>query len=288
MLQIVGITLGIQQYVLRDYINDENSALKLYRKLNEMGYESIELCQFLIEKSSYAASEALGPKNELDWKHILNAANLKVAGIHENFELIREDPEKYVKEATDFGTNTIVAAAALETDFRLRDSISKLVFELNQTGKILKDCGVHLLYHTHHMEYVHPTGDVNSGFYYLSEEVDPQYVGFEFDVYWAQMAGVNPEKEIARLGSRLAYVHLTDCTISEPPKGSYERESIPTELGMGNMDISSIVKMAQEAGCSSFISEQHGNWIDNSVLRSSQINAAFLKTVLCAETTSDL
>ena len=285
---MADISFGIQQYVLRDYINDENSALGLYRALKEMGYKSVELCQFLMEKSSVEASAALGPESKLDWKHILNEAGLKVAGIHENFELIREDPKKYANEAIALDAKTIVAAAALETDFHIRQSISKLASELNQTGKKLKKYGIQLLYHTHHMEYVHPKEDSNPGFYYLSEEVDSQYVGFEFDVYWAQIAGVNPEKEIARLGNRLASIHLTDCTISEPPEGSYERQPIPTELGMGNMDVASIVKMAERAGCRSFISEQHGNWRDGSVKKSSQINASYLKDVLCAETTSDL
>lgn len=285
---MMGVTLGIQQYVLRDYINDETEALAIYRALKEMGYESVELCRFLMEKSTVAASAALGPKNKLDWKHILQEVGLKTAGIHENFELIREAPEKYAKEAAALGTDTLVAAAALETDFHVRDSVSKLALALNRTGKILKDYGIRLLYHTHHMEYVHPTGDPHSGFYYLSEEIDPRYVGFEYDVYWAQIAGADPAKEIVRLGSRLECVHLSDCTISEPPEGSYEREPIPTELGMGNMDIPSIVRLAKEVGCRSFISEQHGNWIGGSVLRSSQINASFLRAVLCAETTSDL
>lgn len=274
---------AVQQFMLGTVMNNEKQAKATMAVMAAAGYNGIELCGFMIRPSGLAvklitqlAGMPVGNGGGLNWEKLVKDAGLRVVSVHEDLGTIEKDPAAVISEAEKFGTDKIVVTGMYQFDYGDEAAVRSLADRLNAAGKILSGSGVELLYHNHNCELRKVAPGVTA-YELLMEELDENYVNFEFDSYWMTEGGANALALMKRLGSRMKLWHINDR--GSRVKGAAITPILKTdsmELGCGNMDLDALSAQAKENGIEAVILESHRNWAEKSPVRSLQISAEYL------------
>lgn len=116
----------------------------------------------------------------------------------------------------------------------------------NRVGADAKQRGLRFAYHHHDFEMQPLEGAVPLDL--LLARTDADLVRLQMDVYWMTKGGRDPATEIARLGSRVASLHLKDMDRT-PAEGI-------TTVGSGKIDFARILGAARRAGISDWYVEE--------------------------------
>ena len=258
------IITGVQQIMIGTKCNSYDDALQTLTEIKNAGYESIELNDFMIHKSSLIvklmtkfSGMSIGNGGKLDWMQLIKESGLKVSSLHSDLGALENDAKAIANEAKSFGTDTVVITGMYRFDYSSLDEVTDLAHRLNAVGKILSEEGVRLLYHNHNCELQKVTKD-KTAYDIIIEETDPEYVNFEFDSYW--MADINDRGH----------------TKSGPYMTPILKENA-TELGNGNMDLNTLSEIAKKNGVEGVILETHKNWVDKDPIKSLQVSSEYMK-----------
>ena len=273
---------AVQQLMIGKACKSQDVASKVLGKIEEAGYDSIELNGFMIRPSSLvvkaltnAAGMKVGKCGKLDWQKLMGESKLSVVAIHEDLGTIGNHLDMVVEEAKAFNCNKIVVTGMYKFDYSKPKKVKKLCKQLNSAGKALAQHNIQLLYHNHNAEFLRYYSQNMFG--KMAELTNPEYVNFELDAFWVADAGVDPLDVMAALGDRLKLLHLTD-------RGARKGTKIFTpivkqkcvELGQGNLNLPAYCKKAEELGVETVILESHNNWIHNDPISSLQLSSKFL------------
>ncbi|WP_128102224.1 sugar phosphate isomerase/epimerase [Paenibacillus sp. DCT19] len=278
------VTTAVQQIMIGTMSNNYDNALQTLLAIKNAGYESIELNDFMIHKSSLLiklmtkfSGMSIGNGGKLDWPKLIEESGLKVVSLHSNLGSIENDAKAIADEAKKFGTDTVVITGMYKFNYSRLDDVEELAERLNQAGKALSEEGVRLLYHNHNVELQKVTSE-KTAYDIIIEETDPAYVNFEFDSYWMTDGGANVPALMEKLGSRMKLWHITDrgYTKSGPYMTPILKENV-TELGYGNMDLDTLSAIAIKHGVEGVILETHKNWVDNDPIKSLQVSAEYMQ-----------
>ncbi len=168
------------------------------------------------------------------------------------------DWDQVIRYNAELGSGGVVMPAYF---FKDKDDALRLAEWLNTSGKKCRAEGMDFYYHNHFHEF--QTFDGQTIMDILLKNTDPSYVLVEFDTYWAMRAGVDPITYMDQLGSRLGLLHQKDLSASASPVNLFELEQVSgvltpevlfstakpedfVEIGTGVMDISGILKKAEE------------------------------------------
>lgn len=275
---------AIQQFQLGTVLNNPQQAEQTLARLKKAGFDGIELCSFMIHPTPFlvklitkAAGMPVGNGGKLDWPGLIRGSGMAVPSLHQYLNSIEQDPAAAAAEAQSFGAHYVTITGMYRFDYGAADNVRELTERLNKAGQALAEHGVHLLYHNHNIEFNRMT-DGRRAYDAIVADTDPQYVGFEFDSYWASDAGANALETMRALGPRLKLYHINDrgCrTAAKSMTPIVKMDSM--ELGTGCMDLPPLIEQAKTAGAEAIILESHRNWIDGDPLRSAEISAEFLK-----------
>lgn len=273
---------AVQQLMIGKACKSQEVARNVLRKIEEAGYDSIELNGFMIRPSSLVvkaltnvAGMKVGKCGKLDWNKLIDESKLSVVAIHEDLGTIKNNIDMVVEEAKAFNCNKIVVTGMYKFDYSKPKKVKRLCKQLNNAGKALHRHGVQLLYHNHNAEFLRYYSQNMFG--KMIELTNPKYVSFELDAFWVADAGVDPLDVMDALGKRLNLLHLTD-------RGCRRGTKIFTpivkqkcvELGAGNLNLPAFCKKAEELGAQAVILESHKNWIHNDPIKSLQFSSKFL------------
>lgn len=273
---------AVQQLMIGKVCKSQDAASGALRKIEDAGYDAIELNGFMIRPSSLVvktltnvAGMKVGKSGKLDWQALINDSALCVVAIHEDLGTIMNNLDMVVDEANAFGCNKIVVTGMYKFDYSKPKKVKKLCTQLNSAGKELAQRGINLLYHNHNAEFLRYYSQNTFG--KMVELTDPQYVNFELDAFWVADAGVDPLDVMAALGDRLKLLHLTDRGVRKGTKiFSPIVKQKCVELGEGNLNLPAFCKKAEELGVDAVILESHKNWIHNDPIQSLQLSSKFL------------
>ena len=149
--------------------------------------------------------------------------------------------------------------------FESKDALLRKCEQYNQTGKKLKEAGIHYLYHNHFHEFQKFDGEYVLDI--MRNNVDPNYVGFQLDTYWVMRGGANPIEIIKKFGKSIKLIHQKDFSkeidipvnifsFNDPEQkldmnalfailgskiNGHEQKEAIVEIGTGRMDIQSIL-----------------------------------------------
>jgi len=273
----------VQQIMLGSVTSTEAQARTTLQRIKAAGYDGLELNRFMIHPSSLmvrmmtrAAGMPTGKGGKLDWHALLSGSGLGVASLHSDLGSLEREGEAVAEEAKSFGTDTIVITGMYRFDYGDESAVRELARRLNIAGEILRDEGLYLLYHNHHVELLR----LNSGkraYELLIEETDKDYVNFEFDSYWFTDGGADAKAWMQKLGSRMKLWHLTDRgSRRSGPAMTPILKADSVELGTGNMDLEGLWEIAAARGVQSVVLESHKNWIDRDPVKSLETSAKWL------------
>lgn len=274
---------AVQQFMLGSVLKNENSVRETLAAMKAAGYDSIELCGFMLHPMGLmirlltkAAGMPVGSGGNLDWENLVKESGLGVVSLHQDLGSIERDPKAAAVEAKKFGTDKVVITGMYRFDYGSEEAVRDLCCRLNAAGKALKDEGVELLYHNHNCE-LRKVNETQCAYDLLLEETDSNYVNFEFDSYWFTEGGADAKIWMQRLGSRMKLWHINDR--GTRMTGSAMTPILKTdsmELGTGNMDLVGFSEIAKANGIETVVLESHRNWIDNSPVKSLQLSAKWL------------
>lgn len=274
---------AVQQFMLGSVLKNEASVKKNLASIREAGYDSIELCGFMLHPMGFlvrmltkAAGMPVGSGGNLDWEHLVKESGLHVVSIHQDLGSIERDARAVAEEARRFGTDTVVITGMYRFDYGSEEAVRQLAHRLNEAGERLAEQEIRLLYHNHNCE-LRKTGGQKCAYDILLDETDSAYVGFEFDSYWFTEGGADAKWWMRRLGSRMKLWHINDRgTRLAGPAMTPILKTDSMELGTGNMDLDGLAEIARQNGVEAVILESHRNWIDNSPVKSLQLSAKWL------------
>ncbi|NLU51246.1 MAG: sugar phosphate isomerase/epimerase [Clostridiaceae bacterium] len=226
--------LGLQLFSLRQKC-DENLE-NVFSALSRAGYDGVEFYSFYNIEAG-------------EMRQLLNKYNLKAMGTHTGIEALTTGLDDLIRYCTEIG-GKYVTLAYYNSD--TKDGWLKLCEILDKAGKELRSNGLTLLYHNHAHEFeLCFDGEMPEDI--ILNNTSSVNLSLELDIYWAQYAGIDPEKYFKDNLSRIRTVHLKDMD---------KIEKKMTEVGTGRINCAGIYKLCKQSDFDWVILEQDEIYID--------------------------
>lgn len=247
--------VGLQLFsVWRDA---EKNFLGTIQKAAELGYEAVQFAGFYDT-----------PATKL--QNVLKENGLYAAGAHVGIEKLLDDELKRTFEYNSAIDNNLLVCPGLPNEMRQSAEDYKKTAEiLNQIGETCKEAGFTFGYHNHAFEFEQFGSE--TGFDLLFGHTDPDLVKMELDCYWAAFADHDPLEIIQKYKNRVVSLHIKDMKIINGTKTGIE-------VGRGQLDFASLIKMGDKVGVEWFTVEQEEFELDP--YESLSINADTLKQLM--------
>jgi sugar phosphate isomerase/epimerase len=187
------IPVALQLWSVREDMKRDFAATAA--EVAAIGYSGVEL-------AGYGNLDAKGAKGALD------AAGLKVAGMHVSFPTLSNDLTSVVSDALLFGTKHVVCSWWPPGHFVSASACEQIGMQLDKVGAMLRPFGIRFGYHNHDHEFRIFEG--RPAFEWILGASEPRNVFAEVDVFWVQHAGYSPQKFIRDQGARVPLIHLKD------------------------------------------------------------------------------
>ncbi len=226
--------IGAQFYTLRDYTRTVEDFEKTCKKVSEIGYQLVQISGT--------------PLKAREMKPILEEYGLKVVTTHRGFDDFLENLEEVIEYNRILGSRLCGLGMMPDRYRGSEEGVSRFLKDLAPVAEELKKEGMLFGYHNHAVEFARFGGRRIMD--RLVEETDPEAVQFIVDTYWLQVAGMNPEGFLRKLGSRAMAVHFKDL------KANPDNSTQMAEVGEGNLDWDGIIKACDEAGAKWALVEQ--------------------------------
>lgn len=210
-----------------------------------------------------------------DIKMLLDKSKFKVVSVGADYNELVKDPMQIVEKAKAYGASYAMCAWIPHAEGPLTlEGAYAAVKVFNESGKVLADHGIKLVYHAHGYEF--SPYDGGTIFDYMMEYMDPRYANFEMDVFWIKHPGQDPIALLKKYPGRFLLMHLKD-RLPGTPGNQLGRADVDTNvvLGKGDLGIAEIYKAAQKAGVKYFFIEDESSRSMEQVPQS----LAFLKGV---------
>jgi sugar phosphate isomerase/epimerase len=127
----------------------------------------------------------------------------------------------------------------------MTNNVDSLVYVLNILGHKCKAAGLEFLYHNHNFEFAKNANGILP-YDYLLENLDPEFVNFQMDLYWVTKAGVDPVAYFKKYPGRFKIWHVKDMD----DQGRF------APVGNGNIDFKRILENKDLSGMQYYIVEQ--------------------------------
>ena len=223
--------LTLQLYTVRDHFAQDS--LKTFRALKNIGYSAVEFGGVHNWKAP-------------DLRAQMDEVGLWALGAHIPVTRLKDDIKGVVQEAKVLGFQYVVCPW-LPPEQRNAEAYRALLLVLEHAGKVCLSEGLTLAYHNHDFELELVFGSV-SALEFLMENLAPEVMQFELDVYWAAYAGKDPVAFLEAFAGRAPLLHCKDMT----------KDGLRTfaEVGSGSLDFPAILKTAEATSMKWSVVEQ--------------------------------
>ena len=241
-----SLGVGLQLYSIRDAMAaDVSGSLK---KVSDLGYKYVELASYSDGKF-YGFAPA-------EFRKMVTDHGMEVLSSHTNVEAagVTLDNAKIMADAhAELGIKYCVQPWVEEVNRNI-EAYKKMVGDMNEIGRIMKDVGIQLGYHNHNFEFDNIDGIVP---YYdlFMPEMDADLITMEIDLYWVSKAGQDPVEMFNKYPGRFQLFHLKDMsTRQDAPYFDVVKDDI-APVGEGVIDFKRILAAKEVAGMKHFFVE---------------------------------
>jgi sugar phosphate isomerase/epimerase len=127
----------------------------------------------------------------------------------------------------------------------MKDDLEGLAEILTTLGKKCREAGLEMLYHNHNFEFEENEQGIVP-IEYLLENLGPEIVNFQIDLYWTVKAGADPVAYFKKYPNRWKIWHVKDMD----DQGRF------APVGTGSIDFARILEHKKKAGMEYYIVEQ--------------------------------
>jgi sugar phosphate isomerase/epimerase len=206
------------------------------REVAQQGYKAVEF-------AGYGNSTVEEVRAELDRLGVRGVA------IHTNLNAFQTEPDHLLNEARTLGSDYVVLASVPQEVRGNADAARQLAAAFNSFGEMCRAEGLQFAYHNHNFEFA-PLGGTNM-YNILLENTDPALVKFEYDLFWARFAGMDPVEVLGRLAGRVPLLHAKDMEA-----GAEGDAQVDAPIGEGTMPWKELLGAAAGAGVEYYSVEQ--------------------------------
>jgi len=188
------------------------------------------------------------------FKKLANERGISIPSIGVGYDALQNNIYDVITLAQTFGATYVMVAWIPHGGTFTIDDAKKAVADFNHEGKILKENGITLCYHTHGYEFG-PYGD-GTLLDYIIQNTNPDYVSFEMDVMWTFHGGGDPAKLLLKYPNRWKLVHLKDIkngVANDLTGGTPTINNVA--LGTGQIDYPAVLAAAKEIGIQHYFIE---------------------------------
>ena len=261
--------IALQLYSIRELVGDSaryaDNHEAVLKQLREMGFSAVEA-------ANYNSGKFYGISPE-QFKADCEAAGLKVLSSHATRGLSEEELANHdFTEAMKWWDEAIAAHKAAGMTYLVTPwgNVPKTLEEAqtlcdyhNAIGAKCNEAGLKYGYHTHSHGFKNIGDTDRMWIEYMMENIAPENMFWQMDVYWAVMAGKSPVEYIKKYPGRFALLHIKD----------------QYELGQSGMvNFEPIFKAAAETGgLENFVVEQEGTDGSHPIMDGMKMNADYLR-----------
>jgi sugar phosphate isomerase/epimerase len=238
--------IGLQLYTVREYLTDEENAMKMLETVREIGYETIQL--------------SFSPFDAKFYKRAKDEFGFTICGMDVSMERMQNDIGGVIEDCKMLDLKYITRSFNSDKFMFLRAGTRadfdeekwKFIEDICKVGENLKGTGVSFAYHNHSFEFAMENGKA-----YLEDFYDMTHdagILAEIDTYWVQHGGGDPACWIRRLAGRTPIIHLKDMFVDIDDKAQTFHKFAP--VGSGNMNWKPIIEAGNESGVNWFVVEQ--------------------------------
>ncbi len=228
--------VAVQLFTVRDFMKTPSECETTFEKVRTIGYRAVQ----------FGSLPAM-PVDRL--AEMLSDSGLICCSTHGTGEANMLDaPEAAVECLRQLNCPSAAYPYPDGVKLEAPEDVLALAERLNAAGRVFHEAGLVFAYHNHSVEFRRFDGRVMLDILY--EETDRRYVQGEPDTYWIQYGGGDPTAWCRKLEGRLPLLHMKDYRITAQGRPAF------AEIGHGNLNWTSILAAAQEAGCEWYIVEQ--------------------------------
>jgi len=234
---------GVTLYTVRNEMRaDPQATLK---EVSEVGYKFIEAVDYRDGKFYSMSPEA--------FKKQLNDLGMIPLSVHMgmvNFDNV----DKLIADVKAAGFQYFVAPippmglVKFNREARslsMTDNIDSLILILSTLGEKCNAAGLEFLYHNHNFEF-EANADGIVPIDYMLDNLNPEYVNFQMDLYWVTKAGADPVAYFEKYPGRFKLWHVKDMD----DQGRF------APVGTGSIDFTRLLENKDLAGMKYYIVEQ--------------------------------
>ncbi|QII83051.1 sugar phosphate isomerase/epimerase [Jeotgalibaca arthritidis] len=254
--------IGVQGSTVKQQFQ-ELGVYETMKKLSEIGYKSVEISQ--IETSPENIEAIKKACQDFDMEVAAMSASLEPQvkdgeSLTTHYDKIVADCKAVNADLLRIGMLPIPAMASL-------DLVLEFCEKVNDVTQKLKEDGITLYYHNHHVEFRKYDGKFLLD---IIREKAP-LLGFELDVHWIQRGGANPLEVIRDYNGKVELIHLKDYRVGELPQEAvdalFEGDASKfmdsfnnliefAELGTGSLPLKEIIEESLSSGVRYLLVEQ--------------------------------
>ena len=213
--------IGVQLYTVRYLLESDYEGT--LRAVADAGYDEVE--------TVWDAE-----RNPDDIRALLDELGLAAPSTHVPIEALRTNLPSVIDASQRLGHSYIVCPWLAE-DERTMAHYRDHVALFNEVGAACQEVGIQLAYHNHEFEF-EPNEDGVIPYDFMLDEMDPELVKMELDLYWIAYANRSANEYFQRDPGRYPLCHIKDM-------GS-DRGMTP--VGEGQIDFAAILAESETAG----------------------------------------
>lgn len=252
--------IGIQMSTIKDKIA-ELGAYGTLRACAELGYHCVEVSQIPMTSENVAGMKKACDEFGIKIAACTAALEPMMPGMKGEF--LTTNFDKIVADCKELNCDLLRIGILPLTCMGSREKALDFVKRADEMAQRLKEHGIDLYYHNHHIEFVKYEGQ------YLLDIIKDatKHMGFELDIHWIHRGGENPVKYVEQYAGRIRLLHLKDYRIKEfeLPKEGFDPKTFMSkfcdiveyaEVGEGSLPIKECIEAGLAGGSEYFLIEQ--------------------------------
>lgn len=252
--------IGIQMSTIKDKI-EELGAYGTLKACAELGYHCVEVSQI-----------PMTPENVADMRRACDEFGIKIAacsaGVAPMYpgapgETLETDFDKIVADCKALNCDMLRIGMLPMNCIGSYEKAVAFAKQADEMAVRLKEHGIDLYYHNHHVEFVKYDGE------YLLDIIraNAPHLGFELDIHWIHRGGENEVEFVKKYAGSIRLLHLKDYRIAEVNmpepmdmqkfvKAFFDEPVQFAEVGEGTLPIKECIEAGLAGGSEYFLVEQ--------------------------------
>lgn len=257
--------IGVQMMMLKGKV-EELGVYETMRRVRELGYRAVEVSQIPMTAENVAELRRASIDFGIKIATCTAAVEPMMAGMPG--DTLVDDFDKIVADCKTLECTYLRVGILPVSYMGNREKTLAFVAKMEDYAQKLKEHGIKLYYHNHHVEF-----EKYDGKYMLDIIFEAtKEIGFELDVHWIQFGGESPVNVLQKYSGRVSLVHLKDYKIvpvdfskmdPKDPNGfmqAFTGNVQFAELGEGSLDFKAIIEAGAASGSEYFLVEQDNTY----------------------------